>query len=197
MSSSGVMHGDGRRHEEGMVKHRKKENIAAVLARYCNTIPPLRRTILGSVSPWSGPPRRTWRRPRCDRGVNSCPMNTSNEALRLPDPCPPFLVVAEPLLLAHPHLPLRYQEGVLSCEGAIRGDEECHLHQWGCLMVRHVREQLTDAPTSCLCGHHQQMVGQPGCHGHLDGHRCCSLHHCCHCWLRWWWCRGAWPLQLW
>ena len=37
MSSSGVMHGDGKRHGEEMVKHeRKKKNIAAVLARYCN-----------------------------------------------------------------------------------------------------------------------------------------------------------------
>ena len=37
MSSSGVMHGDGRRRGEEMVKHeRKKENIAAVLARYHN-----------------------------------------------------------------------------------------------------------------------------------------------------------------
>ena len=79
MSSTGVMRRDGRRRGEEMVKHEvKKKYIAAVHAWYRNTIPPLRRTVLGSVSPWSGPLRRTGRRPRCDHRVNSCPMNTSN-----------------------------------------------------------------------------------------------------------------------
>ena len=36
MSSTGVMHGDGRRRGEEMVKHEKKENIAGVHARYRN-----------------------------------------------------------------------------------------------------------------------------------------------------------------
>ena len=37
MSSTGVMHGDGRRHGEGLVNiKKKKENIAAVHARYRN-----------------------------------------------------------------------------------------------------------------------------------------------------------------
>ena len=37
MSSTGVMHGDSRRHGEEMVKHeRKKKNISAVHARYRN-----------------------------------------------------------------------------------------------------------------------------------------------------------------
>ena len=139
MSSTGVMHGDGRRRGERMVKHVvKKEDIAAVHARYRNTIPPLRWTVLGSVSPWSGPPRRTGRRPRCDHGVNNCPMNTSNEALRLPYPLPPFLMSSQPFLLVRPRLPLRYLEGVLPGEGAIRGDEERHLHQRRRLVVRGV-----------------------------------------------------------
>ena len=39
MSSSGVMHRDGRQRREGMVKHEiKKENIAAVHAWYHNTL---------------------------------------------------------------------------------------------------------------------------------------------------------------
>ena len=39
MSSSGVMHGDGRRRGEEMVKHEgKKENIAAVHAWYRNNL---------------------------------------------------------------------------------------------------------------------------------------------------------------
>ena len=38
MSSTGVMHGDGRRRGEEMVKHeRKKQDIAAVHARYRNS----------------------------------------------------------------------------------------------------------------------------------------------------------------
>ena len=38
MSSTGVMHGDGRRHGERMVKHEvKKKNIAAVHVWYRNT----------------------------------------------------------------------------------------------------------------------------------------------------------------
>ena len=195
MSSSGVMHGDGRRHGEEMVKHEVKKDIAAVQARYRNTIPPLRRTVLGSVSPWSGPPRQTGHRPRCDHGVNSCPMNTSNEALRLPYPLPPLLMSSQPFLLVRPRLPLRYQEGVLPCEGAIWGDEERHLHQQRHLVLRRVRERLADAPASCLCHDHREMASWPGCHSHLCGRRCCSL--CCRCrWLSWRWRRGAQPLQL-
>ena len=176
MSSSGVMRRDGRRRGEEVVKHEKRKNIAAVHTRYRNTIPPLRRTILGSVSPWSGPPRRTGHLPRCDRGVNNCSMNTSNGALRLLDPCPPLLMASQPFLLACPHLLLRYQEGVLSCEGAIWGDEERHLHQWCCLVVRRVGRWFADAPAHCLCSHCWEMVGRPGRHGHLGGCRCCSLH---------------------
>ena len=198
MLSSGVMHGDGRRCGEEWVKHEvKRKNIAAVHMRYRNTIPPLRRTILGLVSPWSGSPRQTGCRPRCDHGVNSCPMNTSNEALQLPDPCPPLLVALQPLLLAHPRFPLRYQEGILPCEGAIWGDEECHLHQWCHPVVRRVGEWLADTPARCLCGHCWEMMGWPGRHGHLGGHRCCSLCRRCRRWLRWQWRRGARPLQLW
>ena len=36
MSSTGVMHGDGRRRGEEMVKHKKKKNISAVHTRYRN-----------------------------------------------------------------------------------------------------------------------------------------------------------------
>ena len=96
MSSAGVMHRDGRRRGEEKVKHEKKKDVTAVHVRYRNTIPPLRWTVLGSVSPWSGPPCQTGHRPRCDRGVNSCPMNTSNEALRLPYPFPPLPVTTFP-----------------------------------------------------------------------------------------------------
>ena len=40
MSSTGVMHGDSRRHgEEGVIHEEKKRNIAAVHARYGNTPP--------------------------------------------------------------------------------------------------------------------------------------------------------------
>ena len=159
MSSSGVMHGDGRQCGEEMVKHEvKKKNIAAVQVRYRNTIPPLRRTVLGLISPWSGPPRRTGHRPCCDRGVNSCPMNTSNEALRLLYPFPPLLMSSQPFLLAHPRLPLRYQKGILSCEGAIRGDEEHHLHQRRRLVLRCVGERLADAPASCLRHNRWEIV---------------------------------------
>jgi hypothetical protein len=57
MLSSGVMRGDSRRRGEGIVKHEvKKKDIAAVHVWYCNTIPPLRQTVLGLVSPWFGPP---------------------------------------------------------------------------------------------------------------------------------------------
>ena len=177
----------------------KKRNIAAVHMQYRNTIPPLRRTILGSVSPWSGPPCQTGHLPRCDCKVNNCPMNISNKALRLPDPCPPLLVASQPLLLIHPCFLLQDQEGILSGKGAIWGDEEHHLHQWHHLVMWHVRERLTDAPASCLCSHRQEMAGQPWHHSHLGGHRCCSLQrsgHRCHHWLRWWWSRGAQPLQL-
>ena len=40
MSSSGVMHGDGRRHGEEVVKHevKKLKNIAAVHTQFCNTL---------------------------------------------------------------------------------------------------------------------------------------------------------------
>ena len=164
---------------------------------YRNTIPSLRQTVLGLVSPWSDPPHQIGHLPCCDHRVNSCPMNTSNEALWLLYPRSPLLVVAEPLLLAGPRLLLGYQEGVLPSEGAIWGDEECHLHQQCCLVVWHIGEQLTNAPVSCLCGHCQEMVSQPGRHSHLGGRRWRSLHcHCCH-WLGWWWCRGARPSQLW
>ena len=37
MSSTGVMHGDGRRRGEERVKHERKENVTAVHARYRNT----------------------------------------------------------------------------------------------------------------------------------------------------------------
>ena len=182
------------------MKHERKEkNIAAVHARYRNTIPPLRRTVLGSVSPWSGPPRRTGRCPRCDRGVNRCPMNTSNEALRLPYPFPPPLVLSQPLLPVRPRLPLQYLEGILPGEGAIQGDEERHLHQWCRLVVRHVGEWLADAPASCLRRDHREMASRPGRHRDLGGGRCHSLRRrcrrCC-CWLRWRWRRGARPFQL-
>ena len=198
MLSSGVMHGDSRQRGEEKVKHEvKKKDIAAVHTWYRNTIPPLRQTVLGSVSPWSGPPHRTGHRPCCDRGVNSCLMNTSNEALRLPDPCPPLLMAVEPFLLARPRLPLRYQEGVLSCEGAIRGDKEHHLHQRRCLVLWRVGEWLADAPASGLRSNCQEMASRPGCHGHLGRCRCCSLCCCCCRWLRWRWRRGAWPLQPW
>ena len=189
------MRGDGRQRGEEMVKHEiKKKNIAAVRAWYHNTIPPFRRTILGLVSPWSGPPRRTGHRPHCDHGVNSCPMNTSNKALRLPYPFPPLLVSPHPLLLARPRLPLQYQKGILPGEGAIRGDEERHLHQQRRLVLRCVREGLADAPASGLHCDRREMASRPGCHGHLRGRRCRSLRrHCrrCCCWLRWRWRRGA------
>ena len=127
MSSSGVMHRDGRQRGEEMVKHEVKKDITVVDTWYRNTIPPLRWTVLGLVSPWSGPPRRIGHLPHCDCRVNNRPMNTSNKALRLLDPFPPLLVASQPLLFVCSCLLLRYQEGVLSCKSAIQGDKECHL----------------------------------------------------------------------
>jgi hypothetical protein len=109
--------------------------------------------------------------------VNSCPMNTSNEALQLPYPRPPLLVSAFPFLPVRPRLPLRYQEGVLSCEGAVRGDEERHLDQGRRPVCRRVGEWLADAPASRLRRDRREMASRPGRHRHLRGGRCYDFPH--------------------